>query len=150
MFQSFNEKNAAKKNPPQNNTTQSNLSFINDGSQAVATEKKDVSIFGWESQENWIELPVTHQRLGEQGTLRMVGDFIWFGPLKRFQKLLMHTPLVNVFIFGSEAYHDYYRWPVKDRRIFELWKQHTPWGHLFAQYRGETQPRGPEALSSAG
>ena len=36
---------------------------------------------------------------------------MWFGPLKRFQKLFFHTPLVNVFILGSEAYHDYYRWP---------------------------------------
>src|SRR5262249_50166394 len=27
------------------------------------------------------------------------GDLIWFGPLKRFQKLFFHTPLVNGFIF---------------------------------------------------
>jgi hypothetical protein len=36
----------------------------------------------------------------------------------------MRTPLVNAFIFGSEAYYDYYRWPVKDRRIFEQWLEH--------------------------
>src|SRR4029453_10779079 len=54
--------------------------------------------------------------VGDNGA-SMVGDFMWFGPMKRFQKLFFHTPLVNVFIFGSEAYHDYYRWPGKDPRV---------------------------------
>jgi uncharacterized protein (DUF362 family) len=68
----------------------------------------------------------------------MVGDVMWFGPLKRFQKLFFHTPLVNVFIFGSEAYHDYYRWPKKDKKTFEDWKSDTSWGRLFQAYeRGE-------------
>jgi uncharacterized protein (DUF362 family) len=71
-----------------------------------------------------------------------VGDLMWFGPLKRFQKLFFHTPLVNAFIFGSEAYHDYYRWPLKDRKVFESWQEGTHWGQLFAAYRrGE-----PEAI----
>jgi uncharacterized protein (DUF362 family) len=66
------------------------------------------------------------------------GDMLWFGPLKGAQKLLFHTPLVNVFIFASEAYHDYYRWPRKDRRTFEAWKAGTSWGRLFDAYsRGE-------------
>jgi hypothetical protein len=66
------------------------------------------------------------------------GDVLWFGPLKSAQKLFFHTPLVNVFIFASEAYHDYYRWPMKDRRTFETWKKETSWGRLFDAYaRGE-------------
>jgi uncharacterized protein (DUF362 family) len=66
------------------------------------------------------------------------GDLLWFGPLKSIQKLFFHTPLVNVFIFGSEAYHDYYRWPLKDRRTFETWKSETSWGRLFDAYgRGD-------------
>jgi uncharacterized protein (DUF362 family) len=75
------------------------------------------------------------------------GDVLWFGPLKRAQKLLFHTPLVNVFIFASEAYHDYYRWPLKDRRVFETWKRETAWGRLFERYatdQGAVRP-----LSSA-
>jgi uncharacterized protein (DUF362 family) len=64
-----------------------------------------------------------------------VGDVMWFGPLKRFQKLFFHTPLVNVFVLGSELYHDYYRWPLKDRRIYEQWLAETHWGKLFAAYR---------------
>jgi hypothetical protein len=50
------------------------------------------------------------------------------------QKLFFHTPLVNVFVAASEAYHDYYRWPVKDKKTFENWKRDTAWGRLFQQY----------------
>jgi uncharacterized protein (DUF362 family) len=76
--------------------------------------------------------------VGDNGASK-VGDLMWFGPMKRFQKLFFHTPLVNVFIFGSEAYHDFYRWPLKDRRTFESWKRDTSWGRLFDAYaRGES------------
>jgi uncharacterized protein (DUF362 family) len=75
------------------------------------------------------------------------GDMLWFGPLKSLQKVLFHTPLVNAFILASEAYHDYYRWPLKDRHTFETWKKETAWGRLFEAYgRGESdriaRPRG--------
>ena len=65
----------------------------------------------------------------------MVGDVMWFGPLKKFQKLFFHTPLVNLFVMGSEAYHDYYRWPLRDRRVFEQWRAQTTWGQLFDHYQ---------------
>jgi len=42
--------------------------------------------------------------------------------------------MVHAFIFGSEAYHDYYRWPLKDKRVFEHWKRTTHWGKLFIEY----------------
>ncbi|MGO8992815.1 MAG: DUF362 domain-containing protein [Polyangiaceae bacterium] len=75
--------------------------------------------------------------VGDNGA-SVIGDLMWFGPMKKFQKLFFHTPLVNVFIAGSEAYHDYYRWPLKDKRTFENWKRETGWGRLFAAYeRGE-------------
>ena len=72
--------------------------------------------------------------VGDNGA-SMVGDLMWFGPLKRFQKLFFHTPLVNLFVFGSEAYHDYYRWPLRDRKVFEAWRAETQWGQLFSRYR---------------
>ena len=72
--------------------------------------------------------------VGDNGA-SMVGDVMWFGPLKRFQKLFFHTPLVNLFVLGSEAYHDYYRWPLRDRRVFEHWKESTHWGQLFDHYQ---------------
>jgi uncharacterized protein (DUF362 family) len=62
------------------------------------------------------------------------GDLIWFGPLKRFQKLFFRTPLVNGFILASEVYHDLYRWPMLDRRAFERWCDQTAWGQLFLRY----------------
>ena len=76
-------------------------------------------------------------RVGDNGA-SLVGNLLWFSPLKRFQKLFFRTPLVHVFILGSEVYHDYYRWPLRDRRVFERWKKETPWGELFQRYE-----RGP-------
>jgi uncharacterized protein (DUF362 family) len=72
-------------------------------------------------------------QVGDNGASR-VGDIVWFGPLKPVQNLFMRTPLVNLFIFGSEAYHDYYRWPVRDRKTFESWLM-SDWGKLFVEYR---------------
>ena len=71
--------------------------------------------------------------VGDNGA-SMMGDIMWFGPLKPIQNVFMRTPLVNIFIAGSEIYHDYYRWPLKDRRTFELWLERSPWGHLFQEY----------------
>jgi uncharacterized protein (DUF362 family) len=71
--------------------------------------------------------------VGDNGASR-VGDLLWFGPLKRLQKLFFHTPLVHVFVTGSEVYHDYYRWPLHDKAVFESWCQDSPWGRLFDEY----------------
>jgi uncharacterized protein (DUF362 family) len=72
--------------------------------------------------------------VGDNGASR-VGDMVWFGPLKPVQNVLMRTPLVNLFILGSEVYHDYYRWPARDRKVFESWLANTSWGNLFQEYR---------------
>ena len=95
-------------------------------------DPRDIEIVGDDiSKESW------GFQVGDNGASK-VGDLMWFGPMKRFQKIFFHTPLVNVFIFGSEAYHDYYRWPLKDKKTFEDWKRDTHWGQLFGAYeRGE-------------
>jgi hypothetical protein len=80
------------------------------------------------AEENW------GFQVGDNGA-SMVGDMLWFGPLKAVQNLFFRTPLVNAFIMGSEVYHDYYRWPLKDRRVFETWIANTAWGRLFEQYQ---------------
>lgn len=88
----------------------------------------EIEIVGQDvSQENW------HFHVGDNLASR-VGDLLWFSPVKRIQNFFFRTPLVNVFIFGSEAYHDYFRWPLRDRRTFESWLTATPWGRLFQQY----------------
>lgn len=63
-----------------------------------------------------------------------VGDLLWFGPLKSLQKLFFHTPLVNLFIFGSFFYHDYLWWPTKGKSKMEYVKKNYRWGKLFDQY----------------
>lgn len=99
-------------------------------------DPRDIEIVGDDvSDESW------GFHVGDNGA-SLVGDLLWFSPLKRFQKLFFRTPLVRLFIFGSEAYHDYYRWPLKDRRVFERWKRDTPWGKLFEAY-GENGPAAP-------
>jgi uncharacterized protein (DUF362 family) len=96
-------------------------------------DPRDIEIVGDDvSTESW------GFKVGDNGA-SVVGDLMWFGPMKRFQKLFFHTPLVHAFILGSEAYHDYYRWPLKDRRTFETWKAETHWGRLFEAYaRGDS------------
>ena len=93
----------------------------------------DIEVVGADvSQESW------GFRVGDNGASR-VGDLLWFGPLRGIQNFFFRTPLVNVFILGSEAYHDFYRWPARDRRVFERWQRDTGWGRLFAAYaRHET------------
>jgi len=80
------------------------------------------------SLENW------HFKVGKNLVRVGGGDLIWFGPLKRLQKLFFHTPLVNLFIGASEVYHDYYRWPLRDKTVFDQWRKTTEWGRLFDQY----------------
>ena len=71
--------------------------------------------------------------VGDNGA-SLVGDLLWFSPLKRLQNLFFRTPVVNFFIFGSEFYHDYYRWPLKDKRVFKRWLRESQWGALFSSY----------------
>ncbi len=71
--------------------------------------------------------------VGDNGA-SMVGDILWYGSLKRFQNLFFRTPMVNFFIFGSEFYHDYYRWPLRERRVFKKWLKKSQWGRLFESY----------------
>ena len=65
-----------------------------------------------------------------------VGMLLWRTPLRVFQKLLFHTPLVNVFIFASETYHDRFWYPLKGRPVVETWLRESPWGQLFQSYPG--------------
>jgi uncharacterized protein (DUF362 family) len=62
------------------------------------------------------------------------GLLLWRSPLKVFQNLFFHTPLVKVFIFASETYHDRVWYPLKGSRITQEWKQQSPWGQLFETY----------------
>ena len=62
------------------------------------------------------------------------GRLLWHSPLKIFQKLFFHTPLVNIFIFASEYYHDHFWYPTKGKKVVNEWLDTSPWGELFKQY----------------
>jgi len=63
-----------------------------------------------------------------------VGDFLWFGPLRRLESLFFRTPLVYLFIFGSSIYHDYVWWPIRGKEIQRKNVLSTGWGKLFENY----------------
>jgi hypothetical protein len=62
------------------------------------------------------------------------GDLLWFGPLRRFQKLFFHTPLVYLFILGSYIYHDWVWWPLVGKRLMEVLEANSEWGKFFVNY----------------
>ena len=62
------------------------------------------------------------------------GDLFWFSPLKRFQKLLFHTPFVYLFVFGSYFYHDKIWWPFVGKKIQKTIELNSKWGHFFKNY----------------
>jgi uncharacterized protein (DUF362 family) len=77
-----------------------------------------------------------------------VGDVMWFGPLKRLQKLFFHTPLVYVFVAGSYLYHDYLWYPIFGRRRVREFIGTSPWGAMFDRYLRDQRlrdeaPKGP-------
>jgi len=65
------------------------------------------------------------------------GDLFWFSPYKKIQKLLFHTPLVYLFVFGSHIYHDRIWWPFVGTRIMETIRVNTEWGKCFEGYKEE-------------
>lgn len=62
------------------------------------------------------------------------GDLFWFSPLRVFQKLLFHTPLVYLFVYASAIYHDNIWYPTKGKKRVDKWLE-TKWGKYFDSYR---------------
>lgn len=66
--------------------------------------------------------------------VKVAAAIFWFGPLKQLQSFFFRTPIVNLFILGSEIYHDYYRWMLIDKLVYKKWLKQSQWGKLFASY----------------
>ncbi len=62
------------------------------------------------------------------------GDLLWFGPLKKLQYLMFHTPIVNLFIWSSFFYHDYFWYPFKGKKHVDQFMK-SKWGKLFESYK---------------
>lgn len=96
-------------------------------------DPREITVVGEDiSQVNW------NFFVGDNLASR-AGDLLWFSSLNKLQNFFFRTPLVNVFIFGSEFYHDYYRWPLRDRRVFKRWLLKSQWGRLFSSYASAAQ-----------
>jgi hypothetical protein len=65
------------------------------------------------------------------------GRLLWHSPLRFMQRLLFHTPIVNMFIFASEVYHDRFWYPVRGRPVVDRWLEETEWGRLWRRYPDE-------------
>ncbi|MCL4368893.1 MAG: DUF362 domain-containing protein [Actinobacteria bacterium] len=73
----------------------------------------------------------------------------WYGPTRHLQKLIFHTPLASLTYPVSELYHDYYRWPFRERRTFERWRAASAWGRLFSTYAERGHLAEPRAMGYA-
>jgi hypothetical protein len=74
-----------------------------------------------------------------------MGRLLWHSPLRVFQKLLFHTPLVNVFVLGSAVFHDYLWYPTLGRRTVDAWLHESEWGRLFLRYPDDAAGPWPSA-----
>jgi len=78
---------------------------------------------------------------GDQNTFASRGQkMIYHGPLKRFEKILLQSPLVPWSYAASRLYHDVYWYPfVGKKRVRQILQ--TKWGALFKQYALENYSR---------
>ena len=80
---------------------------------------------------------ISHLDLGFHSTENTFASrgqkLIYWGPLKRLEKLLLQSPLVPWAYLASNIYHNFF-WMnlIGRRRIKEAMK--TDWGRLFQQY----------------
>ena len=58
----------------------------------------------------------------------------WNSPLKAIQKFFFHTPLVNLFVFASAAYHDMIWYTTAGKKVVNKWLAESQWGELFKEY----------------
>jgi len=65
-----------------------------------------------------------------------MGWLAWYGPTRRLQ-FLLHTPLVHGANLFSEVFHDFYHWPLKEKKVYLRWREESPWGRLFVRYEQE-------------
>jgi len=89
---------------------------------------KEIEIVGEDIEEiNY------HCKVGDN-LASIVGDILWFGPLKGIQWLFFHTPLVYLFVFGSYFFHDLIWYPAKGKKVARDYLEHSKWGNLFNKY----------------
>jgi len=104
---------------------------------------KDIEIAGYDiSLEDW--------KFVKEDTFASKGQhLIYHGPLKRFEKALLQSPLVPWSFFASNFYHNVYWYPVVGRKRVKA-ALNTKWGELFKSYGdGKVVLPGPEPAPTA-
>jgi len=106
-------------------------------------EPKDIEIVGYDvSLEDW--------NFVKEDTFASKGQhLIYHGPLKRFEKHLLQSPLAGWSYFASNFYHNVYWYPVIGRKRVKG-ALRTKWGRLFESYGdGRVVLPGPEPKPTA-
>jgi hypothetical protein len=106
-------------------------------------DPKDIEIVGYDiSLEDW--------KFVKEETFASKGQhLIYHGPLKRFERSLLQSPLVPWSYFASNFYHNVYWYPVVGRKRAKDALQ-TKWGRLFESYGdGRVVLPGPEPKPTA-
>nr|MBA2289979.1 DUF362 domain-containing protein [Chloroflexia bacterium] len=90
-------------------------------------DPKDIEIVGYDiSAEDW--------KFVKEDTFASKGQhLIYHGPLKRFEKQLLQSPIVPWSFFASNFYHNVYWYPVVGRKRVKQ-ALDTRWGQLFESY----------------
>ncbi|MDQ3613389.1 MAG: DUF362 domain-containing protein, partial [Chloroflexota bacterium] len=104
---------------------------------------KDIEIVGYDiSAEDW--------KFVKEDTFASKGQhLIYHGPLKRFEKQLLQSPIVPWSFFASNFYHNVYWYPVVGRKRVKQ-ALGTKWGQLFQSYGdGKVVLPGPEPKPTA-
>ena len=107
-------------------------------------DPKDIEIVGYDisAEEPWNFI--------HEDTFASKGQkLIYHGPLKRFEKPLLRSPIVGWSYFASNFYHNVYWYPFVGRpRVKEALK--SKWGQLFKSYDdGKAVLPGPQAKTTA-
>ncbi|HEX5165698.1 MAG TPA: DUF362 domain-containing protein [Thermomicrobiales bacterium] len=106
-------------------------------------DPKDIEIVGYDiSAEDWGFI--------QEDTFASKGQkLIYHGPLKKYEKALLQSPIVPWSYFASNFYHNVYWYPVVGRkRVKEA--LHSKWGQLFQSYGdGKVVLPGPEPVSAS-
>jgi uncharacterized protein (DUF362 family) len=114
----------------------------------VAIDAVAAKLMGFDPLRDVRYIRLAHERglgVGDPRQIAIVGDADLAGqnwrfnlsqtprlaPLWSLQRRLARTPLR----FFLERYRDDYRWPARDRDVFESWLRYTGWGQLFQRYQ---------------
>ena len=106
-------------------------------------DPREIEVVGDDVSRRVLGLP------GREQLPQRLGWLSWYGPTKFLQKSdLPYAPGAGSPPFVSEVYHDYYRWPLRECKLYDRWHEETAWGQLFRRYQREGCLAGPEPVVS--